>query len=148
MAAAHAALGSQLAIAELPARDRTLAVGDAGALPFYSDFDTVDLYGLNDSAIAHGERAVTRFEAARPAVAVLPSPDGESLVGWPPLAVRRLPGYVRVGAVNYEPGYWLEVLVRVDLPLHERLAVETATARAAAHPAHPDTWTDWLRTAL
>lgn len=48
---AHVALG--LWLRENYPDDSLLAIGDAGAVPFYSRMKTVDLWGLNDSTIAH-----------------------------------------------------------------------------------------------
>ena len=40
-------------LAPLASRGYTMAVTEAGALPLYSDWNTVDIIGLNDSYIAH-----------------------------------------------------------------------------------------------
>ncbi|MDP6977780.1 MAG: hypothetical protein QF570_04145 [Myxococcota bacterium] len=56
---AHVALGGWLR--ESQPRDALLAIADAGAVPFFSELETVDLWGLNDATIArlpgeYGER--------------------------------------------------------------------------------------------
>jgi arabinofuranosyltransferase len=48
---AHIALGRWLH-EQYPA-DSVLAIGDAGAIPFFSRLTTIDLWGLNDAVIAH-----------------------------------------------------------------------------------------------
>jgi hypothetical protein len=47
---AHVALGQYLASHSPP--DAVVAVGDAGAIPYYSGRKAIDLYGLNDATIA------------------------------------------------------------------------------------------------
>ncbi len=47
---AHIALGSWLAQRHAP--DALIALGDAGAIPFFSGLPTLDLWGLNDATIA------------------------------------------------------------------------------------------------
>jgi hypothetical protein len=49
--AAHMALGDWLR-GRYPA-DTVLAIGDAGAVPYFSRLTTIDLWGLNDAEIAH-----------------------------------------------------------------------------------------------
>jgi hypothetical protein len=46
----HCRLG--LILAQHARRDATLAVGDAGAIPYFSDLETIDYIGLNDRHIA------------------------------------------------------------------------------------------------
>lgn len=48
---AHTALGMWLR--ERYPADTVIAIGDAGAVPFYSRLTTIDMWGLNDSTIAH-----------------------------------------------------------------------------------------------
>ena len=47
----HIALGSWLA--ENYSQETLMAIGDAGAVPFFSGLATIDLWGLNDRAIEH-----------------------------------------------------------------------------------------------
>jgi hypothetical protein len=90
---AHAALGSWLA--ERHPDDALVAVGDAGAIPFYSGLRIIDLWGLSDATIARlpGEygrrRGTAEYALGRsPDVFVLwsvvpPAPDesGPGIVG-------------------------------------------------------------------
>ena len=45
-------------LAPLASRGYTMAVTEAGALPLYSDWNTVDIIGLNDSYIAHHHQQI------------------------------------------------------------------------------------------
>jgi arabinofuranosyltransferase len=47
-------------------RGYTMAVTEAGTFPFYSDWNAIDLLGLNDSAIAHHGVQQAELEQARP----------------------------------------------------------------------------------
>jgi len=76
LAEAHTALGRWLRDRYPP--DTLVAVGDAGAVPFFSQLPTLDLWGLNDATIAHlpGEfgarpRAIEYALGREPGVVVL-----------------------------------------------------------------------------
>jgi hypothetical protein len=50
--ASYATIGRELRAAGLPPERQRLAIADAGAIPYYSGWYTIDLFGLNDAAIA------------------------------------------------------------------------------------------------
>jgi hypothetical protein len=69
MAAAHERLGRRLA--RLPVHG-SIAIDDAGAVPYLSGWAAIDTFGLNDPAIARtGTHDATRVLARRPDVLVL-----------------------------------------------------------------------------
>jgi len=72
LASAHIPLGRKLAeISPVEARS-LLAISDAGAVPYYSRWRTIDTFGLNDPAIAlAGRRDAAYVVGARPDVLVL-----------------------------------------------------------------------------
>ena len=90
----------------------TVAMNDCGAAPFYTGFDTVDLAGLNDRAIAVGrstEATVARLTIRQPDVVILISTGSHpsTIRGWERLSdqdVRQL-GYTYSGAVAVDTEY-------------------------------------------
>ncbi len=88
---AHIALGRWLGDSQPP--DAWLAVGDAGAIPFFSRLPTLDLWGLSDATIArlpgeYGKRegVADYVLARRPTVIVL----------WNLAPIDELPGRLRI----------------------------------------------------
>jgi len=100
---------------------RTLACGDAGAIPFYSGFRTIDLIGLNDVHAAREGFSADRVMRQSPDVLVLYSKNGldvatdmghdRELVSHP-----RFSEYTNVGALLFNRNYYLMVLGRKNLP--------------------------------
>lgn len=146
---AHVALGKALAAAAVPPAHRSLAIGDAGAVPYYSGWSTVDFIGLNDTAIAHGGDPTARILQAQPALAILYSRDGQRPLGasFHLDTERLLSGYRQVAAVLWSDEYYLNVYMRQDLSPAEQQAVQAAAAPVAAaaaeHNRHTG-WADWL----
>lgn len=129
----HVAIGEGLAAAAVPAAARTLAVSDAGAIPYYSGWVTVDYVGLNDERITAGVDADDVVAAADPTVIVVTG-DGAD----PPAVAYGLDvaattaGYRRIADVRMRDGYSQHVFVK---PVHAaavRAAVEPAVAAAQA----------------
>lgn len=149
---AHVAIGRGLADAEVPAEFRTLAVSDAGAIPFYSDWQTIDYIGLNNEAIAHGADRTSAVVAARPTVVVVtgrkpaPPPVAYGLRVRPAVA-----GYELVAPVQMREGYWQLVYVLPEWADEVGAAVDARVAEAArAYADEPyedtvDRWLDRLR---
>jgi hypothetical protein len=88
LARTHVPIGQGLADADVPANMRTVAVNDAGAIPYYSRWNTIDFIGLNDEQLAHGadvtERVVDAYGLDVP---------------------RAAEGYDHVGNVQMREGY-------------------------------------------
>lgn len=126
---AHVELGD--ALSQLP-DGLSLAVGDAGAIPYYSGMETVDLLGLNDERIAHGrETPAGRIVEERVDVlAVRMGPDGVPRAASAGDLDGVLDRYRLAGTVAFRGDYLVAVLGGVWLPeaTHGRL-------RAAAQGA-------------
>jgi hypothetical protein len=120
LAAAHERLGRDLLALEMPAG--RLAISDAGAVPYFSRWWTLDLVGLNDATIATtGRRDPAWVLAQRPDVVVLASPRSDRVEPWdwnpwePDLYDACVAaGFVRVGLRRFADDYWLWVLARPD----------------------------------
>lgn len=114
LAAAHVVAGKTLAGVQ---PSGTLAVGDAGAIPYYSGWDTVDLFGLNDEDIARGTSVADRVVEAGVDVMIVridPAtgvPRGASPGDLDPV----LDGFVKVDEVAFRDGYRMAVLMRRGL---------------------------------
>ncbi len=108
------------ALAELPLEraERTLSLGDAGAIPFLCDWQTLDMYGLNSREIAAGGDRSELFHAASPSVAILYSADGNHydwpawVAGWNPKHMESR--YTPLGKM-FMRDYWLQFWVRNDV---------------------------------
>jgi arabinofuranosyltransferase len=128
LAQAHARLGRELFALDLPAG--RLVISDAGAVPYYSRWWTLDLVGLNDAAIATtGRRDPASVLAQRPDVVVLASPRTDRVEPWdwntwePALYDACIEaGFVRVGLRRFASDYWLWVLARPDSEAARTLA--------------------------
>lgn len=115
--AAHGELGRALAKSSLPAELRTIAIGDAGAVPFYSGWTTIDTIGLNDREIARKKNPTERVLNAEPSLVVVYSRDGKTpnpaQFG---LDVDRLDSkYRHIGSILFAKGYYLFVMMRTGL---------------------------------
>lgn len=71
LARTHVAIGQGLAAAPVPEHARTLAVSDAGAIPYYSGWRTTDYIGLNNEAITAGADVNAVVARAAPTVIVV-----------------------------------------------------------------------------
>ena len=86
MRSAHIALGKALRRlgGENPGR-HSLATGEAGAIPYYSGWRTVDIFGLNDVAIATSHvRDMRLVLAGNPEIVVLVSSSSTKFVAFTP----------------------------------------------------------------
>ena len=115
---AHEGLGRELFGLGLPGA--RLAISDAGAVPYFSQWWTLDLVGLNDARIATtGRHDPDRLLDARPDVVVLFSEYAERFEPWDwnaweaPLYAACLDrGFVRVDLRRFASDYWLWVMAR------------------------------------
>ncbi|MFB9927682.1 hypothetical protein ACFORO_20745 [Amycolatopsis halotolerans] len=145
---AHIAIGKGLAKAEVPAANRTLAVTDAGAIPYFSGWESIDYIGLNDRAIAHGADPTDVVANARPTVVVVTSAIPEPTEGRYGFDLARgTAGYVRVNSVQLREGYWQVVYALSQYAGTVGSHVQDAVTQAAPanDPGQPqDTVERWL----
>lgn len=120
LAEAHERLGRDLLAIGMPAG--RLVISDAGAVPYFSRWWTLDLVGLNEATIATtGRRDPGWVLAQQPDVVVLASPRTDRVEPWdwnpwePSLYDACVAaGFVRVGLRRFADDYWLWVLARPD----------------------------------
>ncbi|MFC4005052.1 hypothetical protein ACFS2C_27410 [Prauserella oleivorans] len=148
----HVAIGKGLADAGVAEPDRTLAVSDAGAIPYYSGWRTIDYIGLNDERIAHGADPDDVVREARPTVIVATSYTDripEDAYGLDvPVAVA---GYHQVGPFQMRDGYWQYVYVlprwaeQVDAAVTNAVEGAQATHDPGRYQLTIDRWLSRLR---
>lgn len=149
---AHIAIGEGLQQAEVPDHHRTVAVSDAGAIPYYSQWDAIDYIGLNDEAIAHGADPTAVVQTARPTVIVVTS--GGPHVPETPYGLR-IPevtaGYALTARVQMREGYWQNVFVlpewapEVGSTVRARVSEAQRTHDPGRYELTFDRWLDRLR---
>ncbi|MEU3274021.1 hypothetical protein ABZ639_24555 [Saccharomonospora sp. NPDC006951] len=150
---AHVAIGEGLASADVPAEFRTIAVSDAGAIPYFSGWNAIDYIGLNDEAIAGGADPTDVVKAASPMVIVVTSytpeiPD----VMYGLRVAEATEGYVDAVRVQMREGYWQHVFVKTGWAPQVgdavRASVEEAqrTIDPGRYEVTVDRWLDRLRT--
>ncbi|MFJ7212148.1 hypothetical protein [Amycolatopsis sp. NPDC098790] len=152
---AHVAIGQGLAEADVPAPARSLAVTDAGAMPYYSGWTSIDYIGLNDAAIARGADPTQVVMQARPTVIVVtangPEPVG-TRYGFD--FAKATAGYEKVAAVEMRAGYWQDVyaLPQYASTVGEHVRQRADAARQVNDPDRiddsVDRWLDRLRSQL
>ncbi|SEP47352.1 hypothetical protein [Amycolatopsis saalfeldensis] len=129
---AHVAIGKGLAAADVPEQARTLAVSDAGAMPYYSGWHSIDFIGLNDPRISRGADPTQVVVQARPTVIVLtagsPTP-GSTSYGLD--VAKATAGYQEVAAVQMRDAYYQTVWALPEWAGTVREHVQTAVATAA-----------------
>lgn len=141
----HIALGKTLKASGIPEELRTMTVGDAGAIPYYSEWYVYDFVGLTEETVAHHPLEKSEYIARmRPTVMVLYSMDGQT-----PLHGRfefypetMLPEYAEIAYIKTFPNYYLAFYIRKDLdssyfnPLAEEIRAlsRMADIRNAAAP--------------
>lgn len=132
------AIGKSLATIEGRAQ-RTLAVSEAGAIPYYSNWRVVDTGGLNDMHLAQyrGSRRDSRVDvdyvfARAPEVLVLSSDSGARItsgIAAELLADDSMASYQLAGVFACNESWFQWCFVRTDAP---DWSVTAATLRAAA----------------
>lgn len=99
-----------------------LAIADAGAVPYYSGWETVDTFGLNDPHIARtGDHSAAYVFSRRPSLVVLLSWRSDVFQARLPWeqglfteCVRR--GMTLVGVLEFASGYYLWLMAAPDGP--------------------------------
>ena len=124
----HTAIGLGLADADLPADRRSVAMTDAGAIPYFSGWHATDYIGLNDERIAHGVGPTEVLVSDDPTVIVATGSTAEMPKrSWEtdlPSAVgdRELVAVVQVRPAYYEQVYAdRDVADRIRASLKRRL---------------------------
>jgi hypothetical protein len=109
---AHAALARDLLATGMPPRS-TIALVDVGAVAYYSDWRTIDTYGLNDVHIATtGAHDATYVFSQNPEVVVFISQQPDRMVPHlafegPLHAATVAAGFVPMGSYPFAPDYHL-----------------------------------------
>jgi hypothetical protein len=129
---AHVALGRALApLARRAGPAPLVALSDAGAVPYYSDWRALDLFGLNEPSIAlTGSRDPAWVMARHPDVIVLVSTSADRFVPlrWntyeaPILRACLAGGMARIARFTFEPGgYFLWAMADPGGPAGRALA--------------------------
>ncbi|MEC3975243.1 hypothetical protein [Amycolatopsis sp. H20-H5] len=152
---AHVAIGKGLARAQVPPGAQTLAIGDAGAMPYYSGWEAIDYIGLNDRAIARGADPTAVVATARPTVVVLTSSGPEPAASrYGVRSAEVTAGYEQVAAVQMRDGYWENVfaLPQYAATVQQNLRTELDIAKKQNDPGRyedtVDRWLDRLRSQL
>lgn len=128
---AHIAIGLALADTELPADRRTVAVSDAGAIPYFSGWTATDYIGLNDERIAHGASPTEVLLADDPAVLVVTSSSPEPPpASWRTDLPRVLGDRELVGVAQMRPEYFQLVFAKPDVAGEVRASLDRRLAEA------------------
>ncbi|ANY06643.1 hypothetical protein [Pseudonocardia sp. HH130630-07] len=130
---AHVAVGTALADTRLPVERRTLAVSDAGAIPYFSGWTATDYIGLNDERIAHGADPTAVIQADDPTVVVVtgssPAPPEDS---WRVDLDRVIGDRELVGVAQMRPEYFQLVYAKRDVAPEIRSALDRRLAEGRA----------------
>lgn len=124
--AAHLTLAHELAAVSPRGR---LVLSDAGAIPYYTDWETLDLIGLNDAHIARTrDRAPRTVLAFAPDAIVLVSVRPRRFETWswnayedPIFEAALHAGFEHVATRRFAEDYWLWVLARPGSPVARAL---------------------------
>lgn len=143
----HIAIGQGLADAELPDDRRTVAMTDAGAIPYFSGWRATDYIGLNDERIAHGASPTEVLITDDPSVIVAtgPSPDLPA-TSWSTDLPHAVGDRQLVAVVRIRPAYFEQVYAEPDIADRIRTAVgrRVAIADAESDGRFDQTYTRWL----
>lgn len=155
LARTHIPLGHALATADIPEDKRTLAVNDAGAIPYYSHWHTIDFIGLNDEPIAHGADPTHRVTDAHPTVIIVRSYTPDIPADAYGLDVpRATQGYEHITTIQMRVGYYKQVFALPQYANQVRDAIQPTVDKAQAtydpgrYEDTIDRWLDRLRADL
>lgn len=118
----HIAFGKALATIDSPSTHRrTIALGDNGAIPFYSRWHAIDTYGLNNRNIAIA-RSKSSYSpelvlTQQPDILVLISYEKDTFTTYDRYRLELLKsayeaGYRRIGVLRFHEQYYLWLMVR------------------------------------
>lgn len=151
---AHVAIGQGLAQADVPAEYRTVALHDAGATPYYSEWRTIDYIGLNDEPIAHGADPTKRVVDAHATVIIIRGLPGVPADAYGVNITEATRGYELIASVPMRENYVMHVFVlpewadEVRGPLMEKVDKAQATYDPGRFDLTLDRWLDRLRADL
>lgn len=143
----HVAIGRGLAASRVPGPERTLAVSDAGAIPYFSGWNAIDYIGLNDEAIAHGAEPTRVVGAAAPTVIVVTGgPGGPPVQAYGMDVPGVTAGYERVASVWLREDYWQYVFVKAEWanPVGVAVRAEVGRAQGESDGRWDETWSRWF----
>ncbi|OQO90850.1 hypothetical protein B1813_15100 [Saccharomonospora piscinae] len=146
----HEAIGTALAETAVPPPQRTLAVSDAGAIPYFSDWETIDYLGLNNEAIARGADPTRVVSEQRPTVVVVTAYNpGMPRAAYGLRVTEATAGYEYIGRVRMREGYWQHLFVLPEwagevAEAVERRAAEEATDDPGRYESSLQRWFDRL----
>ncbi|OLL75205.1 hypothetical protein Ae168Ps1_3605c [Pseudonocardia sp. Ae168_Ps1] len=130
---AHIAIGQGLADAGLPEARRSVAMTDAGAIPYFSGWRATDYIGLNDERIGHGASATEVLLADAPSVIVATGPGPElPATSWATDLPRAVGDRELVAVVRVRPTYFEQVYADRDVAQQVRSAVQRRLVEADA----------------
>ncbi len=141
MNSAHLALARALARTATRGASPVLALGDAGAVPYYSAWRTIDTFGLNDPAIATtNSHAASYILAQKPDVVALLSSDERQFKAKLPWEDELYRACLREGLTPlrvlwFASGHYLWVLARPDTPWAQDIRHIAAEPGAAGNKA-------------
>ena len=126
---AHIALGKKLYTLRGNKHIPVLAIGDAGAVPYYSKWRTIDIFGLNDAHIAiSGEHDPEYVMSQHPDLVVLQSRDKDKMnirssVQWSHDLYNRCmqKGMIKVATMEFSSKYYLWVMAIPGSPIAREL---------------------------
>ncbi len=125
--AAHIALGEKLRAFPHDKSSPILAMGDAGATPYYSGWRTIDTFGLNDAEIAlSGRHDPRRVLSRNPDLVVLISYRGDTFephLDWEQdlYEASQQRGYTVIRTLRFAEGYYLWLMTSDRSKLAEYL---------------------------
>jgi len=129
MRTAHLALGRQLSRFRSNGKPMVIAIGDVGAVPYYSQWQTIDIFGLNDPGIAVFHRRDAEYVLSRKpdlVVVVSSAPDSfRAVMPWEQGIYTQAVagGMARVATYSFSPQkYYLWVLARPGTPIAAHLS--------------------------
>ncbi|MCK5126021.1 MAG: hypothetical protein KAR42_07180 [candidate division Zixibacteria bacterium] len=141
---AHIELAKTLKSSSVPQKLRTLAVGDAGAIPYYSEWQSYDFVGLNDEFTAHNPTKKTAYlKEKAPTVLILYAEDNKNIrldqYGLEPHAL--MPEYNEIAFIKLFPNYYLAVFLRkdIDSSIYDELFTAINTVELKADHLNADT---------
>ncbi|MEJ8278740.1 hypothetical protein [Pseudonocardia spirodelae] len=144
---AHIAIGLGLADAGLAPDRRTVAMTDAGAVPYFSGWRATDYIGLNDERIAHGTSATDALLADRPTVVVATGPTPEMpRTTWGTDLPRVVGDRELVAVARVRPDYYEQVYADRDVAPELRATIGRRLTEGAAvtDGRYDQTYGRWL----
>jgi hypothetical protein len=124
-------LGKELKAADIDKQYQTVALGDAGLIPYYSEWNCVDFIGLNDRHLAHApDSSLGYVLARRPSLILLYGSEGGEPAriqfyltrnnSLSELLSALESQYERVGWIDSKSGVSYVAFLRNDLPSNVR----------------------------